>query len=245
MAPVTIKNGPVSLAARWYHGDESNGKAVIFSHGLFSTKDGYKITRLADSITSAGFSLLTFDFRYSGESGGEIADISVMREVDDLSAVVAWVRKEGFDEIHLMGSSMGAAVTLLYCGRGGGAASIITIAAPIDLISILPVMERNEALSLDKDGYTDIEGIKIRNTFFRELAQIDITAALGSIKIPLLAIHGACDRVVPAAQGELLSRRYGGEVRYVLVEDGDHNLTRDKDLELIREEVIFWLEGRR
>jgi len=240
-----IKNGPVSLAARWYHGTVRNGKAVIFSHGLFSTKDGYKITQLADSITGAGFSLLTFDFRYSGESGGEIADISVMREVDDLSAVVEYVREAGFEEIHLMGSSMGAAVTLLYCGRGGDAASIMTIAAPIDLISILPAMEKDEALSLDEDGYTDIEGIKIHNTFFRELAQIDIAAALGVVRIPLLAIHGALDRVVPAAQGALLSERYGGEVRYVLVEDGDHNLTRDKDLELIRGEVISWLGGAR
>lgn len=245
MSLVTIKNGPVTLAARWYHGAALGGKAVIFSHGLFSTKDGYKITQLADSITGAGFSLLTFDYRYCGESGGDISDISVMREVDDLSAVVEHVREAGFEEIHLMGSSMGAAVTLLYCGRGGKAASIMTIAAPIDLISIFPAMGMDEALSLEEDGYTDIEGIKIRNTFFRELAQIDIAAALGSIGIPLLAIHGALDRVVPAAQGELLAERYGGKVRYVLVEDGDHNLTRDEDLELIRGEIISWLGGIR
>ena len=243
MGTVLIPADGLSLAGRWYPGDENNKKAVIFSHGLFSTKDGYKITRLAEFITDAGFSLLTFDFRYAGESGEDISEISVLREVEDLAAVVSYVRDQGFEEVHLMGSSMGAAVTLLYCGRGGRADSLITIAAPVDLLSILPRMDREAARSLPEEGYTDIDGIKLCNSFFRELAAIDIENLLGAITAPLLAIHGARDTVVPPAQGEVLQARYGGKLRFVTVDDGDHNLTREEDIELLKGEVISWLRG--
>lgn len=241
---VNIKHETALLSGRWYMPEEGSRKGVIFSHGLFSSKDGYKITRLADAITGAGFSLLTFDFRYAGDSGEDISSLSLRGEVEDLAAVVDYARGRGLEEIHLMGSSMGAAVTLLYTGEAETSpSSLITIAAPVRLFEILPGMTREKAFSLPVEGYTSVEGIPMRNSFFRELADADIISLLPKITIPLLLIHGGRDSVVAPSQAEILQREYGGPLRCRILEEGDHNLITERDLEDIRGEVVSWLEG--
>lgn len=156
---IQIENEPVTLAGNWYSPEKKTDQGIIFSHGLFSSKDGYKITRLAESITEAGFSLLTFDFRYAGESGTDISNLSIRGEVEDLAAVVKFVKERGIRELHLMGSSMGAAVTLLYAGRGDVTIeSIITIAAPVNLLDILPGMDRERVLALPEKGIHPLKG---------------------------------------------------------------------------------------
>lgn len=243
---IEIVHESARLSGNWYAPEGETARGVIFSHGLFSTKDGYKITRLAESITAEGFSLITFDFRYSGESGSDISDLSIAGEVEDLAAVVKFARQRGIKELHLMGSSMGAAVTLLFAGRKEtDITSIITIAAPVRLLDIVPGMNRERVHSLPGEGKTPIEGILMKNSFFRELEATDIVSPLGSLKVPLLAIHGALDSVVPPRQAVLLEENYGGRIRKVMIDRGDHNLTTERDIEIIRGEVISWLGGNR
>ena len=52
------------IAARIYYKEAITKTGVIFCHGLFSGKDGYKITRLAGDIVNAGYTLFTFDFSF-------------------------------------------------------------------------------------------------------------------------------------------------------------------------------------
>jgi hypothetical protein len=80
------------LSGRIYRPDKPGDTGVVFSHGLFSSKDGYKITRLAGDIVSSGHALMAFDFSFSGESGGSISDISVLQEVADLAAAVRFFK---------------------------------------------------------------------------------------------------------------------------------------------------------
>ncbi|MBN1496376.1 MAG: alpha/beta fold hydrolase [Spirochaetes bacterium] len=231
------------LAGRVYRTERPSREGIIFSHGLFSSKDGYKITRLADDIVSAGYSLMTFDFSFCGESGGEISDLSVLQEVEDLSAAVDYFTGTGIESIHLMGSSMGAAVSLLYAARGNPALrSLILIAAPVDIDSMFPEINgEREPASLPEDGMTAIDGISIKNTFFREIAGIDMRAALRAVRVPVLAIHGGMDTVVDPRNTDILEEELSTFIKTVLVEDGDHNLTRDRDIRLIKETILWWL----
>jgi len=119
------------LAGKVYRGGSPSPRGVIFSHGLFSTKDGYKITNLAERIVGAGFDLLAFDFSFSGESGGNIGDLSIHQEVRDLDAAAGFFRGRGIAELHLMGSSMGGLVSLLFASEGTINIASLTLVAKI------------------------------------------------------------------------------------------------------------------
>jgi len=231
------------LAGRIYRPDKPGDIGVIFSHGLFSSKDGYKITRLAEDIVLSGHTLMAFDFSFSGESGGRISDISVFQEVEDLAAAVRYFKESGIKKIHLMGSSMGAAVTLLYASSGEPAiSSLILIATPVDVRALfLTSIGIADAESLPENGMTEIEGTPIRNSFFREVSAIDMRSALRNIRVPVLAIHGGMDAVVDPKNVDILEDGLETFIKTIIIDDGDHNLTRDIDLRFLKDTIVGWI----
>jgi putative redox protein len=232
----------VELAGRIYRKNEDQKAGVIFSHGLFSSKDGYKITRMAESIVESGFALMTFDFTFSGESPGSIKDICILKEVEDLKCAVNLFKSKGIEKIHLMGSSMGAAVTILVSSQGlFNIESLILIAAPLSFEKLIPEIKKEDAAALDSDGYSLIQGVMVNNRFIREIFEIDMIAAVKKIKVPVFIVHGKRDAVVDFSNLDVFMRNSGSECTPLVIEDGDHNLTRDSDISIISEKVKEWL----
>ncbi|HNW27229.1 MAG TPA: alpha/beta hydrolase [Spirochaetota bacterium] len=232
------------LAGRIYRPDKAGDAGVLFSHGLFSSKDGYKITRMADDIAATGHPLMTFDFSCAGESGGSIADLSTLQEVEDLASAVDCFRERGMKRIHLMGSSMGAAVSILYASRQDPSIeSLILIAAPVDLQGLFTKATGIADVStLPTDGMTAVEGIGLKNSFFLELPRIDMIRALNDIRVPVLAIHGGRDSVVEPRNVDLLEENVSTFTKTVIIDDGDHNLTRETDIRFLKDTIINWLQ---
>ncbi|OHD63255.1 MAG: hypothetical protein A2176_11765 [Spirochaetes bacterium RBG_13_51_14] len=235
------------LAGRMYRTGTGGAAGVIYSHGLFSNKDGYKITKLAYDITATGHALMSFDFSCAGESGGTISDISLLQEVEDLAAAVSFFRGRGMNKIHLMGSSMGAAATLLYASQGDpSVASLILIATPVDLRMLLKYgFGIDDAGSLPERGMSVIDGVLINNSFFRELYRIDMQDAVKKIRVPVLAIHGSMDAAVDISNVSLLEKNLSPRLAKMIIPDGDHNLTRDSDIALMKDAIRLWLAGGR
>ncbi len=237
-----INHRGLSLSGRIYSGNSNHKSGLIFSHGLFSSKDGYKITRIADTIIDSGFDLMTFDFTFSGESSGNITDISVSEEVEDLKCAIRFFKNKGIEKIHLMGSSMGASVTILTASTNMfEIESLILIATPVTFTQLLPDKNKIEIDSLDHNGYTFITGIKVNNRFIKELFEIDMLAAIKNIRIPSLLIHGKKDAVVDSSNLDSFIRNSPSKCTSIIIEDGDHNLTRDSDINLISENIKSWL----
>jgi pimeloyl-ACP methyl ester carboxylesterase len=231
------------IAGRIYRGETTSDNGVIYSHGLFSSKDGYKITRMASDIVESGFTLLTFDFSFAGESEGELSDISVIQEVDDLVNAVQFFKEYGIGTIHLIGSSMGGTVSLLYTSENQENLSTLTlIATPIDLVKLVQkIIKPQDIDSLPDDGFTDVQGVMIKNKFFKEQNHIDMRSAISRINVPTLIIHGQLDEAVDVDNAILLHASLNSKKKLVIVDDGEHTLTRDSDLKIIRENIIEWV----
>ncbi|MBP7734440.1 MAG: alpha/beta hydrolase [Spirochaetes bacterium] len=231
------------LAGRIYRDDKAGDTGIIFSHGLFSSKDGYKITRMADDLAATSHPLMTFDFSCAGESGGPISDLSILQEVEDLASAVSYFKERGIKRIHLMGSSMGAAVSMLYASRKDPAIeSLMLIAAPVDILAIFTgATGITDPSTLPPDGMTSVEGIGIKNAFFLEIPTINMVEAIRMIGVPVLAIHGGRDAVVDPKNIEILEDNLATFTKTVVIDDGDHELTRDKDIRFIRDTVVAWL----
>lgn len=232
----------VELAGRIYRTKSDQKDGVIFSHGLFSSKDGYKITQMAGSILESGFALMTFDFSFSGESPGKIADISILDEVDDLKCAINLFKSRGFEKIHLMGSSLGAAVTILTASSGEfEIESLMLIAVPLSFEKLVPELKNNDLSDLDSQGYTSVSGVLVNNRFIREIFEIDMIEAVKEIISPVLLVHGKLDAVVDFGDHDTFIENCTSECLSLVIEDGDHNLTRDSDIKIISENVKGWL----
>lgn len=234
------------ISARIYRGPGEPVRGLIYCHGLFSNKDGYKITKLADSLVSAGSLLLVFDFSFSGGSSGSIAEISVHQEVEDLGSAVRFFRdRTGLREIHVIGSSMGGAVGLLYAARNGyGITSLVTIAAAADLPGLADLMFTRGSGNLPpREGCTVIEGHEIRNRFYYEMKSLDMPRELKKIGVPVLAIHGEKDEIVSTASLSLIRDALPGLCRAMIIEKGDHTLVKESEIGILRDSIISWITG--
>jgi len=232
----------IELSARIYLPDVPCGKGVIFSHGLFSSKDGYKIKKMAEGIVNCGYTLMTFDFTFSGESPGNIADISVMDEVNDLFSAIKIFREKGISKLHLMGSSMGAAVSVIAASESDVKfESLILIATPLDLLGIIPDITPEKADLLEPSGYTSVQGIKLKNSFFKEIRNINMPEAVRRIKSPVILFHGGTDEVVKFSNHELFMENIKTEASAYVIPDGDHNLTRESDIDFMMRKISEWL----
>lgn len=86
--------------------------AVIFSH-MFGT-DQSIWAEFAEELSSQGYTVLTYDFRGVGRSGGRF----VIAQVDrDVLAAVRFVRGLGERRVFLIGASLGGTASLVAAGQ--------------------------------------------------------------------------------------------------------------------------------
>jgi pimeloyl-ACP methyl ester carboxylesterase len=230
-----------TLTGRMHLPGSGSSRGLIFCHGLYSSKDATKIVRMSADIAGSGFALLAFDFSFICVPG-IFSDFSIAQEVEDLRAAVAFARVCGISELHLMGSSMGGVVSLMYASEpGSDLTSLALIATPVRLGALLEKGTGVDIRLLPESGMTPVDGVPIRNSFFREAAALDLEERAARIKAPALVIHGKEDAVVDYKDSVFLATALGGTARHVPIEGGDHNLTREDHLSIVREEILHWL----
>ena len=64
------RGGDVTLSG-WYIYGESKGPTLIFVHGIGGVRSSDNLVELASRLVPQGYSVLMFDLRCHGESGGE------------------------------------------------------------------------------------------------------------------------------------------------------------------------------
>jgi len=233
----------VELTARLYYKDKLSKRGVIFSHGLFSCQDGNKIRNLAEPIVNTGSTLMTFNFRFSTASGGNISEILIADELKDLLSAIEYLRSQGIEEIHLMGSSVGGLISIMAAGNENiDVSSLILIATPVDLADLPGDISREEMEALDPSGYRCYKGVMLNNRFFRELVTINVISSLKSVKCPVLAIHGSDDRVVNIENYHIIKNNIGAPFKGIVIDGGDHRLFGKEHFELLSNEVTDWLK---
>ena len=88
---------------------------VVMAHGFTATREE-SLSRFAERFADAGIATLTFDYRGFGDSGGaERQVLSIRRQLEDLSAALAFARSiDGIDpaRVGLWGPSFGGGLTL-------------------------------------------------------------------------------------------------------------------------------------
>lgn len=128
--------GPAGVLEARYTPGAGDGRAAVVCHPHplhGGTQDNKVVTTLYRAWRDQGLAVLRFNFRGTGASAGRHAD--GVGEVDDLLAVLAWLRQEqGAREVLLAGFSFGAWVAAAAAGRlpaGLALTRLVLVAPPV------------------------------------------------------------------------------------------------------------------
>ncbi|NLI58922.1 MAG: alpha/beta hydrolase [Clostridium sp.] len=204
-------NDEVTLKG-WYFSTPESNKTIILAHGYGSNRLPYKedTIKLIKSFLNEGYNFLTFDFRNSGESEGDITSVGYFEKFDLLGAI-EYAKKRGSDKIILLGFSMGASTSILVAAESSDVDVVIADSPFADLTMYL-----NENLSV----WSNLPPAFNKTTLFvtRLLTGVDTkdVSPINEIsKIyprPLLLIHSKDDEKIPVEHSHMLKEAAGDNV---------------------------------
>jgi uncharacterized protein len=175
-----------------------------------------------------------YDKRGNGQSGGRSESATVTDFAEDVRTVVRWLeRRPDVDpkRIAVVGHAEGAWVGLLAAARERKIAALVSVAAAsttgaelvleqqrlaLDRMN-LPAEERDKRIALQQQIQSAVLTGKGWDTippplrkdadtpWFQSLLTFDPTRVLDDVRQPLLFVHGALDREIPAEHLERLS----------------------------------------
>lgn len=217
---------------------------LVLCHGFPPGPKGAATTgltypQLADRLASeAGWAVLTFNFRGTGESGG---DFSIGGWLTDLRAAIDYLLATGeVDGVWLTGFSVGGSLAICAAGEDERVRGVATMAAPADFGD----------WANDPQGFLDHArsiGVIRRKAYppdfeawARELREIRPITMIGKIPPrPLLLIHGSEDETVPIMEARALADAAEGEVELRIVTGAGHRLRHDPRAVAV---LLGWLD---
>lgn len=131
------KDGELILKG-WFLTGNSNEQVIIMVHGNGGNRDDPTIGTLdiAKALVGHGYNVLMFDLRGCGESEGDMVSGGYHEKKDVLGAV-EYVKKRGFNNIGVMGFSLGAVSTLLAAAETEDIDAIVSDSSYADLNDIM------------------------------------------------------------------------------------------------------------
>jgi pimeloyl-ACP methyl ester carboxylesterase len=234
-----------------YHRSPGAVPGVVFLGGFTSDMTGIKATTLERWCRGRGQAFVRFDYSGHGASSGKFADGTIGRWAQEVLDVLDRLT-EG-PQI-LVGSSMGAWLMLLAAlARPDRIVALLGLACAVDFTEHLlwerldenlrERLRRERVISLPSSyGEPYIIALNLIEEA-RQHRLLDRPEL--PIHCPVRLIHGMNDADVPwRISVQLAERLTSSDVRLLLVKDGEHTLSREKDLLLLTRALGDLLDGR-
>jgi pimeloyl-ACP methyl ester carboxylesterase len=244
VARISREDG-VSLAFSYLPG---TGPVVVFLPGFFSDMGGTKALMLHETCAARGQAMLRLDYSGHGASGGKFEDGTIGEWFEDAALVIG--QAAGDAPLLLVGSSMGGWIALLLALRLGARVAGMVLIAPAPDFTQALVEERLTAAQravLEAQGFLLPPSeygppVPITKKLIEEGRNHLLLGGPIAITCPVRILHGMRDPDVPWRQSlKLAECLESGDVRLIFLKDGDHRLSREADLLLLRQTLLALL----
>jgi alpha/beta superfamily hydrolase len=223
---------------------EPTGRVLVVCHGFPSgprgaASSGHTYPQLADRLAAeAGWRVLSFNFRGTGESGGEF---SLGGWIEDLRCVVAYASAlPNSSGVWLAGFSTGGSLAICVAGEDEAVKGVATFAAPADFAPWASdadaFLERARGLGLiSRAGFPPDREAWVRE--LHEIRPLDMVAKIPPR--PILIVHGGDDEVVPSVDARALADATHGQADLRLLTGAGHRLRHDPRAVAL---LLGWME---
>lgn len=225
------------IAFRYTHG---NGPCLVFLPGYMSDMSGSKATALFAEAQDKGRACLLLDYSGCGQSDGDFAEGMLSSWRDEVLALIASYVS---GPVLLVGSSMGGWLMLMVAAHlKHRLAGMIGIAAAPDFSRWGYTEEQRAKLAAGETIYEpNPYGPEPTPTHAKFFADAECHLRLDSaidLTCPVRLLHGKADADVPwDISMRLKAALRSDDVQVVLIEDGDHRLSRDCDIAALKATV--------
>lgn len=219
-----------------YRHHAGNGTTLVFLPGYMSDMDGGKATTTFDWARENGIGCLLFDYSGCGLSEGDFADGTLSRWRDEALELID-AKTDG--SVVLIGSSMGGWLMLMIAIKlGRHLAGMIGIASAPDFTEWGRSSEDKARLREGKTVYDENpygpEPTPMHPGFFADGQANLMLGDTIPIDCPVRLIHGQRDADVPWEISLTLAEALRSDaVQVRLVKDGDHRMSRERDIDLL------------
>lgn len=244
--PVAVRSGSLYLAgylarpaASAASGAGRHGLVVCHGFPADHLQPGRGYEDLADRLAAdAGWVVLTFSFRGTGESPG---NFSLGGWLADLRAAVDTLRRVGgVDAAWLCGFAAGGALAICCAGEDPEVAGVASFSAPADFGDRVSDARRFVAQARAAGLIRDASFPADLDSWARELREVRPLVSVAKVPPrPILVVHGGSDEVVPLLDARALADAALGQVELRVLAGAGHRLRHDPRAIAI---LLGWLD---
>ena len=218
---------------------------VIIGHGLDSNltdTEGY-----AKSFARYGIAAYVFDFIGGGteiRSDGDILDMTVLTETEDLLAVLDGVR--ALDAVDV------GKVFLMGCSQGGYVAACAAARRTVyvrGLIAFYPafglmddVRERTANGNHITEETTNVNGVEVSPEYMEAVLSFNIFDTVKKFTGPVLIVHGTEDEITPIYYSERAADTFP-DAELISIEGAEHGFYEEDERFAAEQAVLFILKA--
>jgi uncharacterized protein len=213
-----------------------NNPIIVLCHGFTTQKNNSTNLALTKILNNEGINTLRFDFFGHGESKGKFENITVSEGANDILQAISFLKKEGYSEIGLFGSSFGGISSLIAASKTDDL-FVLALKAPVsDYKSKRKITMGEEKIQKWKeDGFyihVNTKGTKFRlnYTFYEDFDNNLVYDVADKIKVPTIIIHGDKDKAVPVNQSKKTALLIS-DCQLEIVSGADHRFSKKADFE--------------
>lgn len=252
MVDFFTRDGKPDIAYHLTPPPSASAPFIMFCGGYRSDMMGTKAQFLEERCKAHGWGYLRFDYTGHGQSGGDFEAGFIGDWLEDARAVFAALVPAG-NPVLIVGSSMGGWVGLtLARDNAAQVRGFVGIAAAPDFTSWIEAdLTPDQRHALDTQGYFEEpneysdEPYRFRKDFLEE-ARTHFMMADGRLPYagPVRLLQGMQDSAVEWQFAHRLKNALDSkDCDVLLIEDGDHSLSRPHDLALLEKSLVD-LAGR-
>ena len=199
------RDGKLRLSG-WYIQGVDDAPHLIFVHGLNSVRSGDNAVELAARLVESGYSVLMFDLRGHGSSGGSQVSGGYYERRDVWGAYDYLVERRGAVEgkVGLLGFSMGGATAILAAAEEPGIRAVVAdspFAAASELIA-QEAARKSPVPSWLMPAFLPTVKLMAKGIYGIDVGVLTPVKAVTQLGYPVLIIHGLNDERVQASHGE-------------------------------------------
>ncbi len=224
-----------------YRPQGDNLPIAIVSHGFMANQESTRV--YARHLAQLGYVAYCYDFNGGSvgrnKSDGKSTDMSVLTEVKDLEAVIAYTRSRSYTSgsVLLMGCSQGGFVSALTAAKPENKVNKLILFYPAFCI---PDDARAGKMMFSKFDPNNIPEIikcgpmKLGRCYAADVIGMKEYELIQGYHGPVLIVHGTDDKIVNISYAHKANEAYlascGPEnVTYNIIEDGAHGFSPEHD----------------
>ncbi|MCW4020894.1 MAG: alpha/beta fold hydrolase [Candidatus Bathyarchaeota archaeon] len=239
--PDELKKGEKAPGIAMFHGFSGNKTET---HRLF--------VHVARALCEAGYVVLRFDFRGSGDSDGEFEDMTVSGELSDAEESLTFLTNlEGVDKDRLgvIGLSLGGRVAAILASKDERVKFAVLYSASLGPREkrflerfgegALEKLDAGEAVGLNTGWY-------LKKPFFETFDDPIPFDIMHKIKAPVLIVHSDGDEAVSideARKGYEIVKDLNSKNELHIVRGGSHTFRQKEHTSEVIEKTLEWLDS--